>query len=1126
MRRTLAMPRCRVPPTSLVRVFLLIIPFAAASASASAVVSSSSLDAASRSAERVALLQFKASVVSDPAGLLALWSNATGSDHCVWPGVSCDARSRVVALNISTDVGRFPSSCSRSGPFWRRCPDSCRRLSGKLSPGIGALVELKVLSFPFHAFGGEIPSEIWGLEKLEVVDFEANLLSGFLPSNLPRSLRVLNLASNLIRGEIPLSLSSYVRLETLHLSGNQLNGTIPGFVGDFLNLKELYLSSNQLSGSIPDELGDGCRSLQHLDLSGNILVGSIPRSLGDCSELRSLILSSNLLDDVIPPELGRLRKLQVLDVSRNCLSGPVPAELGGCFELSVIVLSNPYNPTILSVNSSNVDADEFNYFQGRINENITALPNLRVLWAPKAMLQGEIPSSWGTCESLKIVNLGENLFTGGIPKAFGQCQNLKFLNLSSNKLTGWLDQDLPVPCMDVFDLSGNRLSGSIPSFNLKSCPSSKLLLDDLGSGYSSFFSYTTLAAISLDMYDFGDDITVFHNFGQNKFTGVLPSLPLSTDRYGKEVVYAFLANGNNLVGPLSDVIFNKCNEVKAFIVNLSNNWISGQFPTEVGAMCLPLVVFDVSRNNITGVIPQGFGFLEGIISLDFSRNHLEGEIPAKFENLKHLQYLSLGKNNLKGNIPAGFGQLHHLKYFDLSSNYLSGKIPTDLVDLKNLTILLLDNNNLSGTIPLNLARMTSLTKFNVSFNNLSGPLPMNASMLTCDSVLGNPLIHSCPVNTVSVPSLSGRQGRSTQDYTGSSPIRPTNDSNNTGFSTVEIASIASAAAVVSVLLALIVLYIYTRKCAPRFAAQSSRRREVTLFTDIGAPVTFESVVRATGNFNASNCVGHGGFGATYKAEISPGVLVAIKRLSLGRFQGVQQFHAEIKTLGRLRHPNLVTLIGYHLSEEEMFLIYNYLSGGNLERFIQERHKRAVDWRVLHRIAMDIACALAYLHDHCVPRILHRDVKPSNILLDNYKAYLSDFGLARLLGNSETHATTGVAGTFGYVAPEYAMTCRVSDKADVYSYGVVLMELISDKKALDPSFSPYGNGFNIVAWACMLLRQGRAREFFMEGLWDVGPHDALVDTLHLAVRCTVDSLSIRPTMKQVVQQLKQLQPPTC
>ena len=292
-------------------------------------------------------------------------------------------------------------------------------------------------------------------------------------------------------------------------------------------------------------------------------------------------------------------------------------------------------------------------------------------------------------------------------------------------------------------------------------------------------------------------------------------------------------------------------------------------------------------------------------------------------------------------------------------------------------------------------------------------------------------------------------------------------------------------------------------------------------------MTLDIEVRATGNFNASNCIGNGGFGATYKAEIVPGNLVAIKRLAVGRFQGAQQFHAEIKTLGRLRHPNLVTLIGYHASETEMFLIYNYLPGGNLEKFIQERSTRAADWRILHKIALDIARALAYLHDQCVPRVLHRDVKPSNILLDDdYNAYLSDFGLARLLGTSETHATTGVAGTFGYVAPEYAMTCRVSDKADVYSYGVVLLELLSDKKALDPSFSSYGNGFNIVAWACMLLRQGQAKEFFATGLWDTGPEDDLVEVLHLAVVCTVDSLSTRPSMKHVVRRLKQLQPPSC
>ncbi|XP_048435318.1 LRR receptor-like serine/threonine-protein kinase RPK2 [Pyrus x bretschneideri] len=410
--------------------------------------------------------------------------------------------------------------------------------------------------------------------------------------------------------------------------------------------------------------------------------------------------------------------------------------------------------------------------------------------------------------------------------------------------------------------------------------------------------------------------------------------------------------------------------------------------------------------------------------------------------------------------------------------------------------------------------LASLELLELSSNCLTGEIPKD---------LVN-LLFFCSTRIIFLPA-SDSQGRvgDSQPFAASPMGGPTQESGN-GFSPIEIASITSAVAIVSVLLALVVLFLYTRKWN---RTQGPTGKEVTVFTNIGVPLTFENVVLATGGFNASNCIGNGGFGATYKAEISPGIVVEIKRLSDGRFQGVQQFHAEIKTLGRLRHPNLVTLLGYHASDTEMFLIYNYLAGGNLEKFIQERSTRAVDWKVLHKIALDIARALAYLHDQCVPRVLHRDVKPSNILLDDdFNAYLSGFGLARLLGTSETHATTGVAGTFGYVAPEYALTCRVSDKADVYSYGIVLLELLSDKKALDPSFSSYGNGFNIVQWSCMLLRQGRAKEFFTAGLWDAGPHDDLVEVLHLAVVCTVDSLSTRPTMRQVVRRLKQLQPPSC
>ncbi|KAK7316294.1 hypothetical protein VNO77_35222 [Canavalia gladiata] len=1098
-------------------------------------------DAVSPDSDKLALLRLKASF-SDPSGLLSTWHSvaAGDSDHCSWPGVYCDSNSRVVALNVTGNGGnRTTHPCSDFAQFplygfgiRKTCSGSNGSLFGKVSPFISELTELRVLSLSFNGLMGEIPVEIWGMEKLEVLDLEGNMISGYLPFRVSglRKLRVLNLGFNRIVGEIPNSISSLESLEVLNLAANELNGSVPGFVG---KLRGAYLSFNQLSGVIPQEIGDNCGRLEHLDLSCNSIVQKIPASLGNCSRLRTLLLYSNVLEEGIPAELGKLEKLEVLDVSRNTLSGSVPRELGNCSELSVLVLSNLFDPRgdvagDLAENLGSLN-DELNYFEGAMPGEVMLLPRLRILWAPMVNFEGDFQGSWGACDNLEMVNLAQNFFTGDFPNQLSVCKKLHFLDLSSNNFTGELSGELHVPCMTVFDVSGNFLSGSVPDFSNKVCPplpfwnENLFEADNVSPPYASFFS-SKVGEGSLFTSLGGDGLSVLHNFEQNNFTGI-QSLPIAHDRLGKSG-YTFLVGENNLTGPFPTYLFEKCDGLDALLLNVSYNRISGQIPSNLGGTCKSIRFLDASGNQIAGPIPLDFGNLVSLVSLNLSKNQLQGHIPTTLGQMKNLKFLSLAGNNLSGSIPTSLGQLYSLEVLDLSSNSLTGEIPKAIENIRNLTDVLLNNNNLSGHVPGGLANVTTLLAFNVSFNNLSGSLPSKSSLIKCSSAVGNPFLSSCRGVSLTVPSGDQQGHIDSNSYIDAAGQTSSKKSGN-GFSSIEIASITSASAIISVLIALIVLFFYTRKWKPRSRVIGSTRKEVTVFTDIGVPLTFETVVQATGNFNASNCIGNGGFGATYKAEVSPGILVAVKRLAVGRFQGVQQFHAEIKTLGRLHHPHLVTLIGYHACETEMFLIYNYLPGGNLEKFIQERSTRAVDWRILHKIALDIARALAYLHDECVPRVLHRDVKPSNILLDDdFNAYLSDFGLARLLGTSETHATTGVAGTFGYVAPEYAMTCRVSDKADVYSYGVVLLELLSDKKALDPSFSSYGNGFNIVAWACMLLKQGRAKEFFTAGLWEAGPGDDLVEVLHLAVVCTVDSLSTRPTMKQVVRRLKQLQPPSC
>uniref|UniRef100_A0A0A9EJS4 non-specific serine/threonine protein kinase n=1 Tax=Arundo donax TaxID=35708 RepID=A0A0A9EJS4_ARUDO len=686
----------------------------------------------------------------------------------------------------------------------------------------------------------------------------------------------------------------------------------------------------------------------------------------------------------------------------------------------------------------------------------------------------------GSC-GLRAVNLGQNYVAGTMPGWLGECQELTFLDLSSNSLEGSMPPELRIGCMTYLNVSGNSLSGLVLSSEESKC-SSSLISDDIVMQY-----YKELVGNALIGNPFGsvfEDIAnvALHDFSNNVFGGALPSLTLNLDG---NYSYGLWLNRNMFNNTLSGGFFGFCNGATGIAVNLSSNNLSGSLDTL--SSCVTLHSFDAGYNKFSGTIPAGIGGL-----------HL-------------LRSLILRGNSLTGQIPEQFGDLAALEVLDLSRNSLTGSIPLHLADASRLEVLMLDHNRLSGSIPPSFSELAQLAVLDVSFNNLSGDIPNLRRSADCGFFIGNPLLHQCLGPNASLPPTEAISSWKDAKKLGGQMTR---------FKTLIVILVAAATAAISFLLVILLFFVCERR--KRVKISNLRTKMVVTFTDAPPELTYDNLIRATSNFSIQNLIGTGGFGATYKAELAPAFLVAVKRLATGRFQGLQQFDAEIRTLGRIRHRNLVTLIGYHIGESDTFLIYNYLPGGNLETFICEMGIRRVSWTEAHKIAVDVAQALAFLHCSCTPRIIHRDIKPSNILLDeDLNAYLSDFGLARLIEVTQTHATTDVAGTFGYVAPEYATTCRVSDKADVYSFGVVLLELMSGKRSLDPSFSQFGNGFTIVSWGQLLMQEDNTSEFFSQGLRDTARNDRLTEMLKIALSCTSESVAVRPSMRHVAAKLKQL-----
>ncbi|EYU28868.1 hypothetical protein MIMGU_mgv1a020498mg [Erythranthe guttata] len=734
---------------------------------------------------------------------------------------------------------------------------------------------------------------------------------------------------------------------------------------------------------------------------------------------------------------------------------------------------------------------------GRLSSAVGNLTHLRILSLPYNNLAGEIPVEIWQLKNLEAIDLEGNDFAGDFSGyRFSGMKKLSVLNLAFNGISGPFPRSLS-ECngLRVLNLAGNEIGDVIPEFigGLRNLSVLNLSFNRLVGSFPSSLGFDC---------------------------GNLEHLDLSVNLLRGEIPRAL---GN-------------CTRLRTLL--LSSNLLRGAIPNEIGEI-RSLEVLDVSRNGLRGALPPNLGKCENLSVLVLSSgvhfrgprggysvaalnesNSFEGSIPEEITKLPILEIVWAPLAGFGGKFPSNWGKCESLTMVNLAHNSFTGDIFDAFTRCNNLRYLNLSYNRLSRQSDENL-HFPCMETFDISGNLLSKPIQNFNDTNICHQAQ-NELASSRATPSSSYVSFFSQQQEEEphQHQNGDKkPKKPHHNrskpaqSNSSGRTRAMYFLIAGCA--ITIFSALSILL---ESSAP----PPQRTKRVTLFNDIGVPLTYDIIIQATQNFHRRNCIGNGGFGSIYRADIAPGTTVAVKKLTAQRNQGAPQFIAEVSILGRIKHPHLITLIGYYANRDEMFLIYNYLPGGNLDRFIRDRARRAFDWSVLHKIALHVAYAISYLHEHCSPSVLHRDIKPSNILLDNdNNAYLSDFGLSRSLPTNATHATTRVAGTYGYIAPEYALTGRITNKADVYSYGVVLLELMSDKRALDPSFYMHEDGFNIVSWAGLLLKEDRPEDIFFQGLWESGPQDKLVKILHVALLCTVVVLDARPTMDQIVQRLEQL-----
>ncbi|KAG0474014.1 hypothetical protein HPP92_015871 [Vanilla planifolia] len=881
-------------------------------------------------------------------------------------------------------------------------------------------------------------------------------------------------------------------------------------------------------------------ALEFLDLSQNLLFGKIPPQLGSLANLQVLSLSSNLLDGTIPPELGFLSHLVYLSLGGNRIAGEIPKALF-CNSTNSMQYIDLSDNSLRGEISLGIDCNL---------EHLLAL----LLWSNE--LHGQIPPSLSNSSRLEWIDLGSNYLGGGLPPhLFDKFPNLLILNLSYNNHTSddldpFLVSMSNCSKLQELQLVANNLHGVIPpSVGALSVNLSKLHLEEnfiAGPIHPNISNLVNLTYLNLSNNVLNGSIPPEISglrrlerlyLSNNRLTGDIPSSIGEIHHLGLLDI-----SGNDLSGTIPDT-FAELSQLRWLL--LHHNRLSGPIPVSLGG-CTNLEKLDLSHNQLTGRIPAGVAGLQSLkLYLNLSNNKLQGHLPMELSKMDMVLALDLSSNNISGIIPPQLASCVALEYLNLSSNDIVGQLPRSIGTIPFLKVLDLSCNRITGGIPDSLASSSTLRKLNLSVNNFTGIVPKAGifNSLRFSSIAGNPY-------------LCGH-------IAGMKPCTTSPSTHHHSFLRILVPAIGTPC----LLLFLLVGY-PTMKKRPgiRKCHLPSFRRPVLehngdaeiFHSRSYRRISYRELVEATGGFSERCLVGSGRFGRVYEGTLRGGEKIAVKVLDLKTGGGDTggSFKRECEVLGRTRHRNLVGIVTACSRPDFKALVLPLMPNGSLERWLYPTGGERHGWNleVVVSVATDVAEGMAYLHHYSPVRVVHCDLKPSNVLLDrDMTAVVADFGIARLMkeggsgekeeGSGDTprlasggFSTAGLLhGSVGYTAPEYGLGGQPSTQGDVYSFGVLLLEIITEKR---PTNIIFHEGLTLHEWVkshyphdleSVLMHPNQlnlnptlssSEEENLQYLKKV-ERDIIIKLIELGLACTQYTPTMRPTMANIAQEMTAL-----